>query len=99
MIQEIFLTYHTLIVVNTTRYAFLENGEAATLDSFFELVERYKQDDISKYKLKDQKHHILMVHHVELMMQNKVQKVAETMRCFIMVCMQNLNGQKIGKQN
>ena len=37
---------------NTTRYAFLESGEAATLESFFELVERYKQDDISTIEIK-----------------------------------------------
>ena len=37
---------------NTTRYAFLESGEAATLESFFELVERHKQQDISTIEIK-----------------------------------------------
>ena len=37
---------------NTTRYAFLENGEAASIDAFFELVERYKQEDISIIEVK-----------------------------------------------
>ena len=35
----------------TTRYAFMENGEAASIDAFFELHERYKQQDISKIKI------------------------------------------------
>ena len=35
----------------TTRYAFMENGEAASIDAFFELYERYKQQDISKIKI------------------------------------------------
>ena len=37
---------------NSVRYAFKENGEAATLESFFELQERYKQDDISTIEVK-----------------------------------------------
>jgi len=36
----------------TTRYAFLENGDAASIESFFELYERYKQRDISIIKIK-----------------------------------------------
>ena len=36
----------------TTRYAFLESGEAASIESFFELYERYKQQDISTIKIK-----------------------------------------------
>ena len=35
-----------------TRYAFLESGEAASIESFFELYERYKQQDISTIKIK-----------------------------------------------
>jgi hypothetical protein len=37
---------------NSVRYAFKENGEAATLESFFELQERYKQDDINTIEVK-----------------------------------------------
>ena len=36
----------------TTRYAFLESGEAASIESFFELYERYKQQDISTIEIK-----------------------------------------------
>ena len=36
----------------TTRYAFLEDGEAASIESFFELYERYKQQDISTIEIK-----------------------------------------------
>jgi hypothetical protein len=36
----------------TTRYAFMEDGEAASIDAFFELYERYKQQDISKIEIK-----------------------------------------------
>ena len=36
----------------TTRYAFLETGEAASIESFFELYERYKQQDITTIKIK-----------------------------------------------
>ena len=36
----------------TTRYAFLESGDAANIESFFELYERYKQQDISTIKIK-----------------------------------------------
>ena len=37
---------------NSVRYAFKENGEAATLESFFELQERYKQHDINTIEVK-----------------------------------------------
>jgi hypothetical protein len=36
----------------TTRYAFMEDGEAASIDAFFELYERYKQQDISTIEIK-----------------------------------------------
>jgi len=36
----------------TTRYAFMEDGEAASIDAFFELYERHKQQDISTIKIK-----------------------------------------------
>ena len=36
----------------TTRYAFMEDGEAASIDAFFELYERHKQQDISKIEIK-----------------------------------------------
>ena len=36
----------------TTRYAFMEDGEAASIDAFFELYERYKQKDISTIEIK-----------------------------------------------
>ena len=58
---------------NTTRYAFLENGEAATLDAFFELQERYKQDDISTIEVKrPETPYSDGPPCVELMVQNKV---------------------------
>ena len=58
---------------NTTRYAFLESGEAATLESFFELVERYKQDDISTIEIKrPETPYSDGPPCIELMMQNKV---------------------------
>ena len=37
---------------NTTRYAFKDDGGGATLEDFFELQERYKQEDINKIKIK-----------------------------------------------
>ncbi len=36
----------------TTRYAFMEDGEAASIDAFFELYERHKQQDISTIEIK-----------------------------------------------
>ena len=58
---------------NTTRYAFLESGEAATLESFFELVERYKQDNIREIKVKrPETPYSDGPPCIELMVQNKV---------------------------
>ena len=36
----------------TTRYAFMEDGEAASVDAFFELYERHKQKDITAIEIK-----------------------------------------------
>ena len=41
------LPYH-----GETRYAFLDNGEGASLDEFFELYDKYACDDISKIAIK-----------------------------------------------
>ena len=100
MIQEIFLNLPYFNCSNTTRYAFLENGEAATLESFFELVERYKQDDISTIEVKrPETKYSDGPPCIELMVQNKIQRVVETMLCFIMVYMQNQKWPENGKLN
>ena len=86
---------------NTTwRYAFLENGEAATLEAFLELQD-IKQDDISTIEVKrpETPYSYFGHNYVELMVQNKVGEGGRNNALFIMVCMQNLNGQKTGKQN
>ena len=58
---------------NTTRYAFKDDGGGATLEDFFNLVERYKQQDISTIEVKrPETPYSDGPPCVELMVQNKV---------------------------
>ena len=65
----------------TTRYAYTDDFEAAVVESFFEMYDKYVKDNLTELKVERKK--AIMDHLVKKLMQKKIRRFLFIMCCLL----------------